>query len=85
MSSKLDYPCFGPYESAGKINDVAFRHGLPPHMQLHSIFHVFLLEPYTTSSISGCLTTSPPLVEILEGMEFEVAAILNSNIVRNKL
>ena len=82
---KLDYQRFGPYEITGKISDVAFRLHLPPHMHLHPVFHVSLLEPYTTSSIPGCLTTPPPPVEFLEGPEFEVAAILDSKIVRNKL
>ena len=48
--SKLDYQRFGPYMITGKISDVAFRLDLPPHMHLHPVFHVPLLEPYTTSS-----------------------------------
>ena len=48
---KLDYQHFGPYVISGKINDVTFRLDLPPHMHLHPIFHVSLLESYTTSSI----------------------------------
>ena len=82
---QLDYNRFGPYEITGKISDVAFRLHLPPHMHLHPVFHVSLLEPYTTSSILGRLTTPPPPVEFLEEPEFEVAAILDSKIVRNKL
>ena len=42
---------------SGKINDVTFRLDLPPHMHLHPVFHVSLLEPYTTRSISGRLTS----------------------------
>ena len=83
--SKLDYQRFGPYMITGKISDVAFRLDLPPHMHFHPIFHVSLLEPYTTSSILSRLTTPPPPVEFLDGPEFEVAAILDSKIVRNKL
>ena len=49
------------------------------------MFHVSLLEPYTTSSILSRLTTPPPPVELLEGPEFKVAAVLDSKIVRNKL
>ena len=54
-------------------------------MCLHPVFHVSLLEPYTTSSIMGHLTTLPPSVEFFEGPEFEVDVILDSKIVRNKL
>ena len=82
---KLDYQRFGPYMITGKINDVAYRLGLPPHMHLHPVFHVSLLEPYTNSSIPGRITPPPPPIEFLEGREFEVAAILDSKIVRNKL
>ena len=46
---KLDYQRFGPYMISGKISDVAFRLDLPPHVHLHPMFHVSLLEPYTTS------------------------------------
>ena len=83
--SKLDYQRFGPYMISGKINVVTFLFDLPPHMNLHPVFHVSLLEPYTTSSILGRLTSAPPPVEVSNGTEYEVVAILNSKIVRNKL
>ena len=69
----------------GKINDVTFRLDLPPHMHLHPVFHVSPLEPYTTSSITGRLTSPPPPVEVSDGTEYEVVAILDSKIVHNKL
>ena len=69
----------------GKINDVAFHLDLPPHMHLHPVFHVSLLEPYTTSSILDRLTSPPPSIEVSDGSEDEVAAILDSKIIRNKL
>ena len=54
-------------------------------MRLHPVFHVSLLEPYTTSSIPDRLTNPPPSVQFLEGPKFEVAAFLDSKIVQNKL
>ena len=48
------------------------------------VFHVSLLEPYTTSSILGRLTSPPPPIEVSNGSEYEVAAILDSKIVCNK-
>ena len=68
-----------------KISHIAFPLGLPPHMYLHLVFHVSLLELYTTSSIPGFPTNPPPHVEFLEGPEFEVDVILDSKIMRNKL
>jgi transposase InsO family protein len=82
---KLDYQRFGPYVISGKINDVTFRLDLPPHMRLHPVFHVSLLEPYTSSSIPGRVSTPPPPVEVSNGSEYEVAAILDSKLIRNKL
>ena len=69
---------------SGKVNDVAFRLDLP-HMHLHPVFHVSLLVPYTTNSILSRLTSPPPPVEVSDAFEYEVAAILDSEIVRNKL
>ena len=37
------------------------------------------------SSISGRVTSPPPPVEVSNGFEYEVATILDSKIVRNKL
>ena len=70
---------------SGKISDYSFRFSLPPHMRLHLMFHVSLLEPYTTSSIPGHLINPPTPVSFLKGPKFDVAAILHSKIVRNKL
>jgi hypothetical protein len=81
---KLDYQRFGPYLISGKINDVTFCLDLPPHMRLQPVFHISLLAPYTSSFIPGHVST-PPLVEVSNGSEYEVAAILNSKLIRNKL
>ena len=69
----------------GKISDVAFRLDLPPHMHLHPVFHVSLLEPYATSSILSRLTTPSRPVEFLDEPEFEVVVVLDSKIVCNKM
>ena len=81
---KLDYQRFSPYLIYSKINDVAFRHDLPPHMHVHPVFHVSLLEPYTTSSILSHVTSPPPPVEVSDDSEY-VVVILDSKIIRNKL
>ena len=69
----------------GKINDVAFCLELPPQLRIHPVFHSFLLEPYQESTILGRITQPPPPIELEDGPEYEVAAILDSKIVCNKL
>ena len=49
------------------------------------MFHSSLLEPYQESTILGRITQPPPPIELEDGPEYEVAAILDSKIVRNKL
>ena len=70
---KLDYQHFGPYVM---ISDVAFRLGLPPHMRLHPMFHVSLLEPYTTDSIPGRLPTPPHLLSFWKDLNLRWSPFL---------
>ena len=49
------------------------------------VFHVSLLEPYISSSIPDRVVLPPPPVQLLDGLEFEVKAILDSKIIRKKL
>ena len=82
---KLDYQRLGPFIISHQINDVAFRLDLPPHMHLHLVFHVSLLEPYNASSIPDRVVLPPPPVQLVDGPEFEVKVVLDSKIVRKKL
>jgi transposase InsO family protein len=82
---KLDYQRLGPFVIVDQVNDVAFRLDLPSHMHIHPVFHVSLLEPWTSSSIPGRVIPPPPAIELVDGPEFEVEAILDSKILRNKL
>ena len=81
---KLDYRRLGPFRIIGQINDVAFRLDLP-QLRIHPVFHSSLLEPYQESTMPGRITQPPPPIELEDGPEYEVAAILDSKIVRNKL
>ena len=82
---KLDYQRLGPFVIVDQINDVAFRLDLPSHMRIHPVFHVSLLEPWVPSSIPGRVVPPQPPLELVDGPEFEVEAILDSKIMRNKL
>ena len=49
------------------------------------MFHSSLLKPYQENTIPERITPPPSPIELEDGPEYEVAAILNSRIVRNKL
>mgnify|MGYP000432717838 CR=1 FL=1 len=83
--NKLNYQRLGPYLITKQINEVAFQPDLPPHMRLHLVFHVSLLEPYASKSIPGRVIPPSPLIEFEEGLEYEVKAILDSKVVKKKL
>ena len=82
---KLDHQRLGPFRISAQINDVAFRLDLPTHMRLHPIFHCSLLEPCATSTIPHRVVPPPSVVQLADGPEYEVAAILDSKMIRNKL
>ena len=84
-SAKLDFQRLGPFVISHQVNDVAFHLDLPSHMRLHPVFHVSLLEPWTSSSIPNRVIPPPPPVQLAEGHEYEVEAILDSKVIRNKL
>ena len=67
------------------INEVAFFLDLPPHVRRQTIFHCSLLEPCVTSNISYHVVPPPSLIELDDGPEYEVATILDSKIIENKL
>ena len=66
---KLDYQCLSPFIISNQINDVAFRLDLPPHMHLHPVFNLSLLEPYIGSSILDRVVLPPPPIQLVDGLE----------------
>ena len=83
--AKLDCQRLGPFRINEIINDVTFRLDLPSQLRTPLVFHSSLLEPCQEISIPN-RTTPPPLpIELQDGHEYEVASILDSKIVRNKL
>ena len=82
---KLDYQRLGPFLISARINDVTYRLDLPPSLRLHLVFHCSLLEPCAASTIPNRVTPPPPSVQLLDGPQYEVSAILDSKITRGKL
>ena len=62
-----------------------FRLDLPTHMRLHPVFHSSLLEPCATTTIPHHIVPPPLVVQLADGPEYEVAVILDSKIIRNKV
>ena len=81
----MDYRRLGPFRITSKINDVTFRLDLPPHLRIHPVFYSSLLEPYKANTIPDRVTPPLPPLELDAGPEYEVAAILDSKFVHNKL
>ena len=52
-SDKLDYTKLGPFKIQEKLGLVIFKLELPPHMRIHSVFHISLLEPATGNAKQG--------------------------------
>ena len=84
-SEKLDYRRFGTFRIIRKINDVTFRLDLPPQLWIHPVLHSSLLEAYQDNIIPNHVTPPPPPIELEDEPEYEVATILDSKIVCNKL
>ena len=82
---KLEYKKLGPFQITERVNPVAFLLALPPHFQIHDVFHVSLLESYYSSQIEGRQLLSPPPVELPTGEEYEVDQILDSRVHRRQL
>ena len=46
-SDKLNYTKLGPFKIQKKLGPVTFKLELPPHIRIHPVFHISLLEPAT--------------------------------------
>jgi len=82
---KLDYRRLGPFHIRDQINSVVYRLHLPESIKIHLVFHVSLLEPYTTVNLPRRRQMLPPPIKIDNNQEFEVEEVLDSRQRRNKL
>ena len=87
-SQKLDFRHLGPFEIVDVVgkSKAAFELKLPNHWRIHPVFHASLLDPYRVNKIEGRKQTTPPPPKIMNReLEYEVEAVLDSRIRRNKL
>ena len=58
-SKKFEQKCLGPFTITKWISPVAYQLQLPPHMNIHPVFHVDLLTPYKVTAEYGIPFMSP--------------------------
>jgi hypothetical protein len=61
-----------------QINVMVFQLKLLCFMTIHLVFHVYLLEPYHTSTIPRRIHDPPPPIKVDGEQEYEVEYILDS-------
>ena len=83
-TKKLAPKLYGPFRVLEKIGSRSFRLEFQTRWGIHNVFHASLLERYRVNSDEGS-TISRPEPEKIEGeMEYEVEAILQSEVQTTK-
>jgi len=73
-ASKLLPKFVGPFTILAKVNEVAFKLGLPKNMRVHDVFQVSLLKPYSPDPHH----TPPPPPDVVDGeLEYTVERVLD--------
>ena len=76
-SRKLDHHFVGPFRITEALGKQAYRLELPKTLEkIYPVFHVSLLEPYHQRDDDEP-QTSPPVILLEDGKEYEVEAILD--------
>jgi hypothetical protein len=79
---KLAFKYFGPFKVIQRIGSVAYKLELPAHAQVHPVFHVSQLKPFTPN-YTPVFAKLPQLVE-LGRMDVEPAAIVDHRMVKKR-
>jgi hypothetical protein len=77
---KLAFKFFGPFKVLQRIGSVAYKLDLPEDAQVHPVFHVSQLKPFT-ANYSHVFVELPKLVDLAE-KDVEPATILDRRMVR---
>src|SRR5947207_1512747 len=86
-SHKLDVKRLNSFKILEVIDEskMIFKLELPSRIQIHSIFHVSLLESYKLNTLPGRTQSTPPSILVENELEYVVNQVLNSKIDRGKL
>ena len=80
-SKKLSKKYLGPYEIIAQPDTLSFTLCLPESIcSVHSVFHVFMLEPTTSNTFSERIQPAPAPVIIDREPEYEIFQIVDSKI-----
>jgi hypothetical protein len=77
-SDKLDHLKLGPFKILEQVNAVTFKLDLPSSMRIHPVFHVSMLEVYSTNEIPNRTVPPPPPIEVDGEEEYEVEDIVDA-------
>ncbi|MBW0488470.1 hypothetical protein O181_028185 [Austropuccinia psidii MF-1] len=85
-TKKLSERWLGPFPILKKVSTPGYHLKLPCQWKsIHPVFHISLLEPIKTSTISNRHQEPLPPIIIEEEEEWEVSQILDSKLKRGKL
>ena len=85
-TKKFSEKRLGPFKILQVVSPLAMKLDLPKDMSaLHPVFHVSLLEPAPKDQIKGRRQPPPEPVQVLDDLQWEVKAILDSKIVRKNV
>ncbi|MBW0470989.1 hypothetical protein O181_010704 [Austropuccinia psidii MF-1] len=84
--NKLSEVWLGPFPILKRVRTHSYHFKLPSQWKyIHPVFHISLLEPVKTSTITNRHQESPPPNIIESEEEWEVSQIIESKINRGKL
>ena len=85
QATKLNPKCYGPFRVIKEISPVAYQLQLPPSWNIHPVFHMSLLLPYSETPSHGPNFSQPPSDLINDEKEYEVEQIkVHRNFGRSK-
>ena len=79
-NKKLDNKKAGPFTILAKVGKSSYKLELPPSMNIHSTFHISLVEPYSNNPLPSQRKEPPLPVETEGEPEYELDEIVDSRL-----